>query len=211
MLNRLEIKGKVNNSSNALASNSREEYPKIIYHNGKPYVDARTLHKFLESKQWFLDWFKARVRDWDFMEEIDFFATFFYVAKRGGHNRKDYLITLDMAKELGMLERTKKGKEIRLYYISLEKRLHDQHISLHNCYVQEIEGKRYYSFWAVMRTLNYKSYGLSQRKVHYPAHFLYQPSGWFITEEYAAMLAFSRGLISKRTQLKSCQLTLQLN
>lgn len=216
LINRLNIKGNVNNSSIALTSNSRnEDYPKIIYINGKPFIDARKLHNFLGVKKKFADWFIAKCKSWGFIEDIDYlsidnltspFGEVRLSSGWGGHLRKDFFVSIDMAKEIGMVERTKIGKELRRYYILIEERLKGKHPFLSKCNQQIVNDKVYYFFKDVMRTLGYNNLSVAWRLMRYPAHFLKHPSGYFITEEYASLLAYSKGLIAKREQLKSSQL-----
>ncbi len=87
-------------------------------------VDARLLHGFLESAQDFSDWIKNRISEYGFIENIDFLLHKFREQKgRGGHNKIDYHLTLDMAKELSMVERNEKGKQARRYFIECERLL----------------------------------------------------------------------------------------
>ena len=89
-----------------------------INESGIKTVNARDLHAFLESKQDFSTWIKARVDQYGFVENEDF-TVHKFVDRRG--NVVDYHITLDMAKELSMVERTAKGKMARRYFIKCEK------------------------------------------------------------------------------------------
>ena len=94
--------------------------------------DARKLHKFLQVSTRFNDWIKKRVEEYGFVENQDFiFATEILVAKkgRGGHNKTEYHITLDMAKELAMVERNEQGRAARRYFIECEKKLHESLIA----------------------------------------------------------------------------------
>jgi anti-repressor protein len=86
-------------------------------------INARELHSFLESKQEFANWFKQRVEQYGFAESVDFVCLIDLSSEgRGGQNRKDYAITLDMAKELAMVERNERGKQARQYFIECERR-----------------------------------------------------------------------------------------
>lgn len=79
-------------------------------------VDARLLHSFLEVARDFSHWIKDRIEEYGFIENVDFLlAKFSEQKRRGGHNKIDYHITLDMAKELSMVERNEKGKQARRY------------------------------------------------------------------------------------------------
>ena len=71
--------------------------------------DARALHAWLEIGDDFSTWMKRRISEYRFEEGSDYSAS---LRKNGGRGRarKEYLITIDMAKELSMVERTKKGQ-----------------------------------------------------------------------------------------------------
>lgn len=87
-------------------------------------VNARDLHVFLESGQQFTDWISNRINRWSFTENRDY--TVFHNSMNnpdGGRPLKDYFLTLDMAKELSMVERNAKGKQARQYFIECEKQL----------------------------------------------------------------------------------------
>ena len=83
-------------------------------------VNARDLHAFLEVKTSFNDWINRRVQDYDFEEEKDFYS--FLSESSGGRPTKEYAISINMAKELAMVERNEKGKQARLYFIECERR-----------------------------------------------------------------------------------------
>ena len=85
-------------------------------------VNARELHAFLESNRQFGNWIQERIEQYDFVEGVDF-LTNLLKTPTGGRPSKEYYISLDMAKELSMVERNQKGKEARKYFISCEKRL----------------------------------------------------------------------------------------
>ena len=92
-------------------------------------VDARLLHQFLEVGRDFSNWIKLRIRQYGFVENQDYLLTQMgeQVPHQGGLRAVDraaYLLTLDMAKELAMVERTPKGRQARRYFIECEKALH---------------------------------------------------------------------------------------
>lgn len=88
-------------------------------------ISARELYQFLEVKRDFTTWIKGRIEKYNFVENEDFqvisFAPQNWGANKGGHNKVDYLITMDMAKELSMIENNEKGREARKYFIKCEK------------------------------------------------------------------------------------------
>ncbi|MBF1116513.1 MAG: phage antirepressor KilAC domain-containing protein [Solobacterium sp.] len=81
-------------------------------------VSARELHKALEVNTDFNHWF-TRMCEYGFEDGKDF-ATFLSEST-GGRPSQDAQITVDMAKEIAMLQRTEKGKEVRKYFIQIEK------------------------------------------------------------------------------------------
>lgn len=90
-------------------------------------VDARELHGFLEIGKVFGAWIADRIEQYQFAEGADYLVseTGIQVPHQGGTRattRKDYHLTLDMAKELAMVERNAKGKQARQYFIECERR-----------------------------------------------------------------------------------------
>lgn len=87
--------------------------------------DARKLHEFLQVSSRFNDWIKKRIEEYGFIENQDFISfTENSVKPQGGRRSKEYHITLDMAKELAMVERNEQGRAARRYFIECEKKLH---------------------------------------------------------------------------------------
>jgi phage anti-repressor protein len=86
-------------------------------------VDGRTLHTFLAVGKVFAAWIQERIEQYKFAEGSDF-EVFSETGKNpsGGRPTKEYTLSLDMAKELAMVERTPKGKEARQYFLQCEKR-----------------------------------------------------------------------------------------
>ncbi|EHZ3910457.1 antA/AntB antirepressor family protein [Salmonella enterica] len=89
--------------------------------------DARELHSFLGVGKVFAAWISARIAEYEFVENQDYIS-FFQNGKKpqGGRPTKDYHLTLDTAKELAMVERNEKGRQIRRYFIECEKQLRQQ-------------------------------------------------------------------------------------
>ena len=103
-----------------------EELIKITKENGRQAVSARELHVFLESKQDFSTWIKGRISKYDFQENVDF-TRLHKVVESEDSNLKtkkiEYVLSLNMAKELAMLENNKKGHRARRYFIKCEENL----------------------------------------------------------------------------------------
>lgn len=88
---------------------------------GIKVVNGRELHKVLGSKQDFSTWVKKRLSDCE-AEENEDFERFHRKMEANNATLIDYLIRLDIAKEMAMLERNEKGKQVRRYFIEVEKR-----------------------------------------------------------------------------------------
>ena len=100
----------------------------------KRFVNARELHRWLGVGKFFANWIKDRIEKYDFVENLDYFIT---IAKSGNglkeHNTgkivdaktgkvvaKEYVLSVDMAKELAMVENSDIGKKVRKYFIRVE-------------------------------------------------------------------------------------------
>ena len=92
-----------------------------INEDGEQLVSARELHKFLEVKTKFKDWF-PRMCEYGFIENKDYIAMAQKRATAQGNETTymDYLMKISMAKELSMIQRNAKGKEAREYFIKCE-------------------------------------------------------------------------------------------
>ena len=95
---------------------------KITTEDGKQLVSARELHDFLGIGVHFSTWMK-RMCEYGFEEDIDFSILKSSNPNGGIAKIDDYVITIDMAKEISMIQRTEKGKQARLYFIECEKKL----------------------------------------------------------------------------------------
>ena len=96
-----------------------DELVKINYENQRPTVLGRDLHEALEVKTAYKDWF-PRMCEYGFEEGSDFSS--FLSESTGGRPSIDHQLTIDMAKELCMIQRTPKGKECRQYFLEIERR-----------------------------------------------------------------------------------------
>lgn len=83
-------------------------------------ANAREIFQFLNSEQEYANWIKNRINHYNFIENQDYIIELVYTK---GRPRKEYYVTLDMAKELCMVENNEKGRQARRYFIECEKRL----------------------------------------------------------------------------------------
>ena len=94
----------------------------INYDNDRQTVGGRMLHEFLEVGTEYAKWI-TRMCEYGFVENVDFAV----IVKndenpQGGRPSTDHQLTIEMAKEICMLQRTEKGKQARQYFIELEKK-----------------------------------------------------------------------------------------
>ena len=90
----------------------------INYNGEEPTVSARDLHRGLEIKSKYADWFK-NMSAYGFTENIDYFT----ISKNleNGGRTIEHEISVDMAKQICMIQRSEKGRQYRQYFLDLEK------------------------------------------------------------------------------------------
>ncbi|HEO1057685.1 TPA: phage antirepressor KilAC domain-containing protein [Streptococcus agalactiae] len=87
-----------------------------------PVVSGRQLHEALGVRTRYDNWF-SRMTEYGFTENQDYLVTsiFGHNSNGGRQNKVDHIVKLDMAKEIAMIQRTDKGKQVRTYFIQIEK------------------------------------------------------------------------------------------
>lgn len=98
----------------------------IRIENGEQLVSARDLHEGLEITDRFSRWFE-RMLAYGFEEDVDYTSVKSSTVVNNGAVREldDYILKLDMAKEIAMIQRNAKGREFRKYFIEVEKAYRD--------------------------------------------------------------------------------------
>ena len=91
---------------------------------GEKVVYGSDLHTVLGVKTPYKDWSTRRFNDIDAIENEDFQAA--QICAPSGQTKKNHIIKLDTAKEMAMLERNDKGKQVRRYFIQIEKKYKEQ-------------------------------------------------------------------------------------
>lgn len=98
--------------------------PRQFDGNAVQTINARDLHSFIDSRQDFSTWIKSRIEQYGFEENADYLIHKFMEQLPSGAKQKiDYHVTIDMAKELAMVERNDKGHAARRYFIECERKL----------------------------------------------------------------------------------------
>lgn len=98
------------------------EIIRVNYDSDRPTVLARELHEFLEVQTPYHKWF-PRMCEYGFVENVDYAVTdnFVHNSAGGPQHQQDAQLTIEMAKEICMLQRNERGKQARQYFIQLEK------------------------------------------------------------------------------------------
>lgn len=92
----------------------------INYETEQPTVSARELHEGLEINTRFNDWF-SRMTEYGFENGKDFYSKMSKTSETGGRPAVDYQISINMAKQICMIQRNEKGRLYRQYFLDLEK------------------------------------------------------------------------------------------
>ena len=86
-------------------------------------VDGREVHRFLKVGKDYTSWIKDRIKKFGFIEGVDYLLTEIGEQLPSGTKyRTEYFLTISMGKELGMVDRSERGRQIRKYFISIEER-----------------------------------------------------------------------------------------
>jgi len=218
-----------------MEKNTGIELMPLIQNGDEILVDARLLHKFLKAGKDFRHWIMDRIKDYNFEEGKDFFRTGNtpgskttqvipkhekQTSQKGIKNgmQIDYHITIDMAKELAMLQQNETGRLFRRYFIQKEKEARDVNKFIappSNVFAglpkESINGHTLYQFAPLMKYLGYNSDTADARKKNYPNHFMKIGNLLFITEAYAGHLFKSSIILKSRRAIKAMQPVLSLD
>ena len=115
--------------------------PQTINGNAVETVSARELHTFLEVGRDFSTWIKDRISKYEFVENTDYIMLpkTGELENKGLQGKIEYFVTLDMAKQLAMVENNDKGSQARRYFIECEKQLNAQQSQLPTTYLEALE------------------------------------------------------------------------
>lgn len=190
----------------------------LIVQQDTVLVDARLLHSKLQVKSKFADWIKAKIADYGFTNSLDFFQNF--RKSTFGRNSVEYHLSLDMAKELAMLERNEIGRQVRRYFIAKEKEVRGVAKALpavkhlfSGLDSQKINGRKLYPYKEYLAKIgmNTHSGAMSTRVLRYQQHFVKFGKLLYITEEFASHLYHQRAVYLNRTTMKNSQPVLPLD
>lgn len=181
-------------------------------------IDARQLHSQLQVSTQFKDWIRRRIQEFGFEEGKDFSSKLSEIKSGETRGRKsiNYDLTLDMAKELAMLERNPVGQRIRRYFIAMEKEARVAYqsgkILPKRVHAKEVNGRRVYPFRNLAIALGYTTGGtLYYRRKKYPEHFIKLDKTAYCSEEMANLMAMSMSVRKHRKVIMGMQPILPAN
>ena len=187
----------------------------ITEQRGVQLVDARELHRRLQVQTPFNHWLNRRVSEYGFDENKDYFTENQLLDKNDKkyphRPRTEYFLTIDMAKEIAMVERTEVGKEIRNYFIEMEKIARKSLIKMPpslNVYGKEALP---YIEWLLLHQYSVTSGQYHHRIRKYPQHFHRTAEGkWYINKEFAEALLQLRNGYQQLTKVQGLPQVVQL-
>nr|DAT81674.1 MAG TPA: AntA/AntB antirepressor [Caudoviricetes sp.] len=158
-----------------------EELIKVFKKDNKEMASGRELHEYLGVGRRFTTWIQGRIAEYGFEENVDFVVnrSFSQNGEKGGRPLEDYLITLDMAKELCMLEKNELGRKARKYFIERDKKLtaieNDIRRQINNGAIHGAQGKEFAKYpHAYVDELLNKAYVLGGKEAYQLANIIYE-------------------------------------
>ena len=196
----------------------------IIEQKGIQLVDARELHRKLQTRRDFSNWIKGRIQEYGFVANEDYFVednqyknTENQILRQNGRKIEkgrptiDYYLTVNMAKELAMVERNEWGRKIRRYFIEMEKIAQQSIIKMPpslNVYGKEALP---YIEWLLLHQYSVTSGQYHRRIKKHPQQFYRTAEGkWYINREFAEALLQLRNGYQQLTKVQGLPQVVQL-
>lgn len=181
--------------------------------------DARLLHRDLEIETKFTTWIQRRIQEYGFEKEVDFFPKM--GESIGGRKSKEYFLTLDMCKEIGMVERTEIGRIIRKKFIEAEKELHAKRLYGQKLNLTELKrkvetrrvnGYTLYPYRQVQELLGFSTKtGVSNVRRGYAGLLLMMDNRAWVAEQYVQVMVARATARAKTLEAKATQPVLPMN
>lgn len=189
----------------------------MISQDDQLLINAQHLHSALKSSSHYRQWIHYRINEYQFQEGVDYFVEKSY--KIGiGRKKLDYHLTLDMAKELAMLERNETGRQIRRYFIAAERKARGvkQLPELANAFrglpTRKINDRVMLPYKQVLAICGYSTRSSSSnRRNRYWMHFIKEDNLLWITTEFAEHLYWQKHVMQNRQVLRHQNPVLPMN
>lgn len=158
-----------------------EELIKVFNNGNKELVSARELHGLIGATERFQQWFDKRVKKYEFEEGVDFTGVKAFTVVNNGAKIEiqDYAITIEMAKELCLVQENDFGRQVRKYFIERDKKLtaieNDIRRQINNGAIHGVQGKGYKKYpHAYIDELIYKVSVLGGKEAYQLANIIYE-------------------------------------
>lgn len=125
------------NSAMSSHGGATELIPLTADTDGIQAVMGRDLHRFLEAPTRYNDWIGRLIEKYGFIAGQDFYSKMSKTT--GGRPSEDHILTMDMAKEISMVQNNEKGKQARRYFIECERKAKIQHPAIPQTYAEALE------------------------------------------------------------------------
>lgn len=178
-------------------------------------IDARLLHQRLQISTKFTVWIQRRIDEYGFEANKDFFPNLGNATNRG-RQPDEYHLTMDMAKELAMLERNEIGRSIRRYFIKSEKELRSKQLPVSfslptGITTVNVNGRKVLPYREFLVSIGcMPGGGAYARKRRYPNHFINFNGVDHVSVELAQIIGMNWQLINRRKEVKQMQPLLPL-
>jgi phage anti-repressor protein len=214
-----ECRKRFNSNLNEIqVDGSEQDLVPVVVKNGEILVASRSLHERLQVSTPHRIWIARRIREYGFVWGVDYHETNrtnLYGLKEFNEeasglqmfrkNAKNYLLSIDMAKELAMVENNEAGKMIRRYFIEVEKR---SRVGFALPQLQEARtlfwGHPCYKYMTLLKAcgLSVESGSVYNRIHRYPNEFIKNQWGiWLVKEEYGRTIAANA--VTRRLNLEA--------
>ena len=162
-------------------------------------------------------WFQRRVEKYGFEKNVDFFPDLGKTPSKVGRPNIDYYITIDLAKELSMLEENEIGRGFRRYFIQKEKeargvsQLPNERELFKGLKAKRINDRELYPYAAVLERAGYSKNTNGNRRHRYWMHFVKEGNILYVTKEFALHLYHQKRVYNNRAAMLASQPVLPLN
>lgn len=195
-------------------SNTQHELLPLVVQENNVLVDAILLHRKLKINTRFNDWISRKIEKYGFKQNEDFYSN---LSKTKGRPSREYLLTMDMAKELSMLEENEVGREIRRYFIAKEKELRGiSQLPKQAELFKGLKPRRFndaelYPYKEILVRAGYSYNNNGGRAKRYWMHFVKEGNILYVTKDFALHLYHSRQVRNNRAVMLAAQPVLALN
>lgn len=191
----------------------------VIQNDDNILVDARLLHLRLQSGYAFSHWISTRILEFGFKKNEDYFKNIQEIRSingLAGRKPSEYYLTMDMAKEIAMLERNEIGRSIRRYFIAAEKEARSKQLPVSfdfskSLKVFDLNGRKLLPYREFLVSIGHApGGGAYARKKRYPNHFISVNGLDHVSIELASIIGMNWLLIRKRKEVQAMQPLLPL-